>query len=292
MKSAPFEYHAPSSLSDVVGLLHELGDEAKPLAGGQSLIPLLAMRLTRFEHLVDVTAVAELQGIERVNGHVRVGAAVRQSTAERDATVAAHVPLLARALPHIGHFQIRTRGTVGGSTAHADPASELPAVALALDAELEVAGPLGPRLVAAEDFFQGTWTTALGPEEVLVAIRYPMWTGRAGFAVRELARRHGDFAIAGAACGVAVGSDGNVERVAISMFGMGPTPLRGRAAEGALLGEHPAHVNVASIAEAAVADTEPTDDIHAPAWYRKRVGARLVTLALTDALNEAARVDA
>jgi len=291
MKSAPFEYHAPSSLSDVVSLLAELGDEAKPLAGGQSLIPLLAMRLTRFEHLIDVTGVAELQGIERVNGHVRVGAAVRQSTAEHDATVAAAVPLLARALPHIGHFQIRNRGTVGGSTAHADPSSELPAVALALDAELEVAGPSGARVVGAEHFFQGTWMTALEPDEVLVAIRYPIWS-RAGYGFRELARRHGDFAIAGVACAVSLGNNGNVERAAISMFGMGSTPLRGRAAEEALVGEHPGKVDVDSIAEAAVAEMEPTDDIHAPAWYRKRAGARLVTLALTEALEEAGRVDA
>jgi aerobic carbon-monoxide dehydrogenase medium subunit len=292
VKSAPFEYHAPTTLSDAVGLLGELGDEAKPLAGGQSLLPLLAMRLTRFEHLIDIGAVAELQGIDRVNGHVRVGAAVRQSTAEHDATVVAEVPLLARALPHIGHFQIRNRGTVGGSTAHADPCSELPAVALALDAELEIGGASGTRVVEAADFFEGTWTTALAPDEVLVAIRYPVWAGRAGFAIRELARRPGDFAIAGAACGVSVASDGRVDRAAISMFGMGPTPLRARVAEAALVGHDAAHHDLDAIASAAVADTDPLDDIHAPAWYRRRIGSRLVTLALTDALEEAAGGDA
>ena len=285
MKSAPFDYHAPESLAEAVSLLSEVGEDAKVLAGGQSLLPLLAMRLTRFDHLIDVTAVGELQGIERVNGHVRVGAAVRQSIAEHDATVAADVPLLADALPYIGHFQIRNRGTVGGSTAHADPCSELPAVALALDAELEIAGSSGARVVSAADFFQGTWTTTIAPDEILVAIRYPVWAG-AGYGVRELARRRGDFAIAGAACAVSLASDGRVERAAIAMFGMGPTPLRGRAAEAALVGEDPANVDVDAIGDAAVTDTEPTDDIHAPAWYRKRVGARLVKRALNDALGE------
>ncbi len=143
MKAAPFDYHAPTTVAEAAALLTEHGDEAKVLAGGQSLLPMLALRLTRFEHLVDVTGVPEMHGIARVDGHLRVGAATLQSEAEHDADLAAAVPLLARAIPHIGHFQIRNRGTVGGSLAHADPASELPAVALALDATFEAVSTRG-----------------------------------------------------------------------------------------------------------------------------------------------------
>ena len=212
----------------------EYGDEAKVLAGGQSLVPLLALRLTRFEHLVDLNGVAALRGIEREDGSLRVGAMVRQAEAEHSDDVATSVPLLHRALPHIGHFQIRNRGTVGGSTAHADPASELPAVASALDAEMEVTGPTGVRTIAARDFFQSMWTTALEPDEILTAIRYPVWESRCGFAVEEFARRSGDFAIAGVACGVALTPHGTIARAAIALFGMGTTPLRADAAESAL----------------------------------------------------------
>ena len=201
MKPAPFRLHRPTTVAEATAVFAEYGDDAKVLAGGQSLVPLLALRLTRFEHLVDLNGVAALRGIEREDGALRVGAMVRQAEAERSDDVATSAPLLHRALPHIGHFQIRNRGTVGGSTAHADPASELPAVASALDAEMEVTGPTGTRTVAARDFFQSMWTTALEPDEILTAIRYPVWESRCGFAVEEFARRSGDFAIAGVACG-------------------------------------------------------------------------------------------
>jgi aerobic carbon-monoxide dehydrogenase medium subunit len=152
VKPAPFDYHAPTTLDDAVALLSGLGDDVKVLAGGQSLVPLLAMRLSRFDALVDIRRIDSLRGIQRSNGEVRVGAMTSQATIERDPTVGEHVPLLAQAMPLIGHFQIRNRGTVGGSIAHADPAAELPAVALALDAELDVAGPDGTRTVPAADF--------------------------------------------------------------------------------------------------------------------------------------------
>src|ERR1700738_4784067 len=193
MKPAAFEYHAPERVDDAIQLLDRLGDDAKVLAGGQSLVPMLSMRLTRFAHLIDLNHVAELSTIERGDGHLRIGAMVRQAEAERSATVGVAAPLLQRALPHIGHFQIRNRGTVGGSTAHADPASELPAVALALDAQLVAVGPSGQRTIPAREFFRSMWTVALEPEEILTAVRYPLWTGRCGFAVEEFARRHGDF---------------------------------------------------------------------------------------------------
>jgi carbon-monoxide dehydrogenase medium subunit len=273
MKPAPFEYHAPESVDDVLGLLAEYGDEAKVLAGGQSLVPMLALRLTRFEHLVDLNRVGELSGFARDNGTLVVQAATRQRVMEREPEIAAAVPLLARATPLIGHFQIRNRGTVGGSLAHADPASEYPAVAVALGAELELAGAGGiRRLVPAEEFFLGTWTTAAEPDEILVAARFPVWPG-GGFAIEEVARRHGDFALAGVACAVTAG------RAGIALFGVGSTPVRAHAAEAALV----AGASAADVAEAATADLDPPADIHASSSTRLRIARHLVERAVTRA---------
>lgn len=287
MKPAGFEYHAPESVADVVGLLAEHADEAKPLAGGQSLVPMLALRLTRFAHLVDLNRVSELSGIHRDNGSLVVGAMTRQRAIERDPTVAPVVPLLAAAVPLIGHSQIRNRGTVGGSIAHADPASELPAVALTLDAKLEVASAAGSRTVGAADFFEGTWSTTLADDEILTAVRFPVWEGRCGFAFDEVARRSGDFALAGVAVAVEVDGDGSVRRSGIGLLGMGSTPLRASASEAALTGRAPSSDDLDEIAHLAVADLEPPDDVHATAGYRRRVGAHLVRRALQRALEEA-----
>jgi carbon-monoxide dehydrogenase medium subunit len=291
MKPAPFEYHAPTTPDEVVGLLAELGDGAKVLAGGQSLVPILALRLTAFDHLVDLRQVEGIRGISHDGGgRVRIGAATTQATIERSADVAAAVPLLARATPFVGHFQIRNRGTIGGSLVHADPAAELPAVALALDAELEVLSPSGSgtRVVPAADFFAGMWTTAVGEDELLTAITFPGWTGRCGFAVDEIARRHGDFAIAGACVGVALDDSGQVSRCAIGLLGMGPTPIRASAAEAAALGVAAADVvpeELGRLAVEGLADL-PTD-VHASADYRRRVGAVVTARALRRALEEA-----
>ncbi|MCU1465721.1 MAG: cutM 2 [Actinomycetia bacterium] len=274
MKPAPFEYHAPETIDEVTGLLAEHGDEAKVLAGGQSLVPMLALRLTRFEHLVDVNRVAALAGFARENGTLVVRACTRQRVMERDPAIAAAVPLLARATPLIGHFQIRNRGTVGGSLAHADPASEYPAVAVALGAELELASPGGARRrLAADDFFVGTWTTAAEPDELLVAARFPVWPARSGFAIEEVARRHGDFALAGVACAI---TDG---RAGIALFGVGSTPVRVRAAEEAWLAGAPA----AEVAESAVRDLDPPADVHASGSTRTRIARHLVERAVTRA---------
>jgi aerobic carbon-monoxide dehydrogenase medium subunit len=286
MKPAKFEYHAPETVADVTALLAEHGDEAKVLAGGQSLVPMLNMRLTRFEHIVDLNRVRELHGISRTNGTLTIKAMTRQAVAERDGQVGA-VPLLAQAIPQIGHFQIRNRGTVGGSIAHADPASELPAVALALDAELEIAGSGGMRRENARDFFVGTWTTSLGDDDVLTAVSFPVWEGRTGFVVDEVARRSGDFALTGVVCGVEVDDAGAVKRSAIAFFGMSPTPIRGSQGEAALAGANPGAGDLREIARLAVADCEPSDDVHASAEYRKHVGAHLAERALDRALGEA-----
>ena len=288
MKPAAFEYHAPETVSDVVALLAEHADEAKPLAGGQSLVPMLALRLTRFAHLVDLNRVSELTGIRRDDdGALVIGAMTRQRAVERDATIASAVPLLARSVPLIGHAQIRNRGTIGGSVAHGDPASELPAVALTLDAELEVASNSGSRTVAAADFFEGTWSTVLADDELLTEIRFPVWGGRSGFAFDEVARRSGDFALTGVAVALEVDDAGAIGRCALGLLGMGSTPLRAQAAEVALVGRVPTPEDLVEIGQLAVAELEPPDDIHGTASYRRRVGAHLVARAVGRAMEEA-----
>lgn len=285
MKPSKFRYHAPAAIDEAVGLLSEHADEAKVLAGGQSLVPMMSLRLAAFGHLIDLNSVAGLDAIERSNGDLRIGALVRQSAAEHDPIVAGGAPLVSKAIPHIGHFQIRNRGTVGGSIAHADPASELPAVALALDATMEVAGSGGGRTIAAADFFESTWQTALGEDEILTAVRFPVWGGKSGFAVEEVARRHGDFAICGAVCGVTLDGDA-VTRAAIGLFGVGLTPVRASAAEAALIAAG-AGGDLASIGQEATDGLDPADDIHASGAYRKQVAAVVVRRALARAIEEA-----
>src|SRR5207244_2730932 len=219
------------STDEAVALLAELGDGAKVLAGGQSLIPMLSLRLAYFDHLVDVGRIPELKGIHREADALIVRAGTVDAAIERDADVMAAVPLLGRATPFIGHFQIRNRGTVGGSIAHADPAAEYPAVAVTLDAEIEATSSRGTRRIPAREFFRGFWSTDLDADELLVGVRFPGWTGRCGFAVREFARRHGDFAIAGAVVAVQLDGDDRIERCAIGLLGLGPTPLRATVAE-------------------------------------------------------------
>ena len=287
MKPAPFEHHAPATVVEAVEMLAQFGDEAKVLAGGQSLVPLLALRLARVEHLIDVNRIPDLAGIAREDGWLSVGALTRQSVAERSSEAATAIPLLSRALPYVGHFQIRNRGTVGGSTVHADPASELPAVAVALDAELVAVGPGGPRTIPAAEFYLSTWTTALAADEVLTSVRYPIWPGRCGFAVEEFARRHGDFAIAGVVCGVQVAPDGLVQRAAIALFGMGSTPVRARGAEAAFVGLRASDADRREVAVAAVQESDPPDDLHGPASYRRRVATYLTETALDRAIMEA-----
>lgn len=288
MKSAPFEYHAPATVSEAVGLLAELGDEAKVLAGGQSLVPMLALRLAVFEHLVDVGRIPELRGVEARDGGLWVGAGTTEAFVEHDPGVASAAPLLARATPFIGHFQIRNLGTVGGSLAHADPAAEYPAVALALDATMDVASPTGRRSIAARDFFDGLWSTTMAADELLVGATFPVWSGRTGFAVEELARREGDFAIAGAAVAVELDAGDRVARCAIGLIGLGPTPERAGAAEGDVTGRTVDTVDPAEVGRLAMTGlTSIPSDLHGSAGYRERVGAVMVARAWTAAVAEA-----
>ena len=287
MKAAAFTYHAPSSIAEAVALIATHGEEAKVLAGGQSLVPMLALRLARFDHLVDLNRIDELNTIEVIGDALVIGAMTRQSQVERSDLVATSVPLLAQAVQKIGHFQIRNRGTIGGSIAHADPASELPAVALCLNATMELAGPQGSREVPAGDFFVSVWQTAAATDEILTRVRFPLAPPRSGAAIEEFALRTGDFAIAGAVASIALTTDGLIADAAIAFMGMGATPLRASSAERALVGATPDEVDLTAIAKIAVDDTEPSEDIHASADYRRKIATGLVERTLVQALKEA-----
>lgn len=288
MKPAPFTYHAPSTLDDAVALLAAHGDEAKVLAGGQSLVPLLALRLAQPAHLVDIGRIPDLSRLEVGADAVVIGAAVTQRRVERDPAVAQAVPVLVEALGRIGHPQIRNRGTVCGSVAHADPAAELPAVMLALDATMQVHGPSGRRDVAAADFFVSYLETALGSDDVLVSVTVPRLPAGAAGAVEELSRRHGDFALAGAVAAVGLTADGAAGDIRLSFFGVAATPVRAREAEALGRGRPLDDATITAIADVAVASLDPPHDIHATGPYRKHVAAVLARRALTAARERAA----
>ena len=286
MKPASFEYRDPDTLDEAVALLSAAGEDAKALAGGQSLVPMLNMRLARFETLVDLNRIETLRSVRLGADEITLGAMVRQSDVEESDEIGSAAPLLARATPFIGHFQIRNRGTVGGSIAHADPAAEYPAVAVALDATMELLSERRSRSVPASEFFTGTWTTAAEADEILTSVTFPAW-GPAGFAVEEVARRHGDFAIAGTCVGIRLDGDGRVERAAVALFGVGPTPVRASKAESDLLGQPASDVDPESFGWAAAAELDPPSDLHASAGLRRRVAAAVVRRAIVDALEQA-----
>lgn len=287
MKAAPFAYHRPDTVAEAVQMLTEFGEDAKILAGGQSLVPMLAMRLTHFEHLIDISRVGELTGIDLVDGQISVRAGTPHALVGLDDEVADSVPLLTQATPHIGHFQIRTRGTLGGAVAHADPAAEYAAVALTLDAQIDAVSARGPREIPAVEFFTGLWETSLAADEILTAVRFPVWGGRSGFAVEEFARRHGDFAIAGATVALEVDGDDRVTRCGIGLLGLGSTPLRGSDGEQAVVGERLSDIctdEIGRLTLAALADVPA--DLQGSASYRRRVGAAMVSRALTAAVAQ------
>ncbi|WP_067693596.1 FAD binding domain-containing protein [Nocardia jejuensis] len=288
MKPAAFDYHVPETAEAAVNLLAELGEEAKFIAGGQSLVPMLALRLAVFEHLIDLRAVTGLRGIEVRGDAVWIGASTTHAQVGRSEEVRRRIPLLARATPLIGHFQIRNRGTIGGAIAHADAAGEYPAVALALDADLEALSPRGRRVIAATDFFTGMWSTALAADELLTGIVFPGWPGRSGFAIEEFARRSGDFALAGAVIAVRLDADSRIDRCAIVVFGLGPTPVRATATEAELLGCAVSEVDAEEVGRSATADLESIPaDLHGSAEYRRRVGSVMTTRAWLRAVREA-----
>lgn len=288
MKAAPFAYHRPDTVEQAVKLLGEYGDDAKILAGGQSLVPMLAMRLTYFENLIDISRLEELRNIELMDDQVHIGAATPHAFVGMDDEVAESVPLLTLATPYIGHFQIRTRGTLGGAIAHADPAAEYAAVALALDARMEAVSPQGRREIPAAEFFTGLWETSLAPDEILANVRFPVWSGRCGYSVHEFARRHGDFAIAGAVLAVQVDDDDRVSRCGIGLLGMGSTPRRASAAEQAIIGTPVSELTPEAVGELATSGLDDIPaDLQGSAAYRRKVGAAMVARAWTQASTEA-----
>jgi carbon-monoxide dehydrogenase medium subunit len=293
MKAASFAYHRPDTVAEAVQMLGEFGEDAKILAGGQSLVPMLAMRLTYFENLIDISRVQELQNIELRDDEVWIGAGTSHALVGMDDEVADSVPLLTLSTPYIGHFQIRTRGTLGGAIAHADPAAEYAAVALALDATMEATSSRGRRRIPASEFFTGLWETALAADEILTAVRFPVWGGRSGFAIEEFARRHGDFAIAGAAVAVKLDDADRVERCGIGLLGLGSTPLRGSLAEQAVTGQPIASRAADEVGRLAMSGlTGIPADLQGSSEYRARVGAAMVARAWAGAVREATTTEA
>lgn len=288
MKPPSFDYHDPATVEEALALLAEHGDDAKVLAGGQSLVPMLNLRLARPAVLVDLNRVANLDYVRAENGQVAVGALARQRAVERAPEMQDRQPLVPAAIHLIGHPQVRNRGTVVGSLAHADPAAELPAVAVALDAEIVVDGPRGRRTVSADDFFVSYFTTALAPDELAVEVRFPVLPARTGWAINEVARRFGDFALVGAVATLTLDDAGSTAGARLALFGVSDRPVRLPAAEQSLLGQAPGEEAFAQAAQAARdALTDPTADVHASAEYRRYVAGVVVERALGEALERA-----
>lgn len=283
MKPPDFDYVAPTSLDDAVKALGS-DSEAKLLAGGQSLIPLLAFRLAGPSLLVDLARVDGLDHITDEGDRLVIGAMTRQRLAERDALVADRCPLLAESLRHVGHPQIRSRGTIGGSVAHADPAAELPGVVLALGGRVQVTGPSGDRTIEAEELFQGFLSTSIADGEILTAVEVPASGPRTGWSVVEVTRRPGDYALCGALCQLQLDDGGTVVDAHLALIGVGDRPIRAHAVEAAVLGG----ASPAEAAELAPDGLSPGSDVHASSDYRLHLAAVTSRRALTQALERAA----
>jgi aerobic carbon-monoxide dehydrogenase medium subunit len=280
------EYEAPTTVAEAVELLTEHQDQASVLAGGQSLIPLLALRLARPAVLIDINGLRELSGVSVTDGWVAIGAMTREYVAEESETVAGTVPLLTAALPLIGHEAIRSRGTIGGSLAHADPAAELPAVARALDAEFVVRSQSGDRVIPAAQWFEGYLATSRRPDEILVEVRFPTAARGTGVTFQEVARRHGDFAIVGLAASLTL-TDSAISDARMAFAGLSDVPVRAAEAEDLLVGERPSTALFEEAARRATAEIDPPADLHGSSEYRKKVAATLVRRGLQAAADNA-----
>jgi aerobic carbon-monoxide dehydrogenase medium subunit len=283
MKPAPFKYIAATSLEHALSLKAEHGDDAKFLAGGQSLIPTMNFRLARPAVLIDINGIAGLAGIHPSAAAIRLGPLTRYRTLQRDAAFARLCPLIAEALPHIAHPQIRNRGTIGGNLSHADPASELPAIALALGARFLVQSAMHERWIGAPDFFVGALTTDLAPDEMLVEIELPLPKPRTGCCFMEIARRRGDFAIAGVAVTVTLGEQDECTDVRLAFCGVGEAPLDASSAADALIGRTPAEEAVREVAAMVQTLIEPGGSVHATADYQRHIAGVLTERALQTA---------
>jgi CO/xanthine dehydrogenase FAD-binding subunit len=283
MKPPRFDYHAPVTVEEALALLARYGAEGKLLAGGQSLVPLLNFRLSRPAALIDLNRIPELAYIREDDGRIRLGAMTRQRAIEFSPLVRQRLPLLSEATALVGHLPIRTRGTIGGSIAHADPSAEYPATLVALEGEVVVRGPRGERVVEAGDLFQSYLTTRLGPDEILSEVRLPVMSRGAGFAFEEFSRRHGDFAIVGIAA-VVMGERQGCSRARLVAAGAGPVPIRLRGAEEVLEGEGLTEAAIEAAGRLAAELVRPDSDVHASADYRRNLTRVLAGRALRRAV--------
>lgn len=287
MKPPPFTYHRATELDEALATLTEVGDDGKVLAGGQSLVPLLNFRLAAPQALVDINRVAGLDGVETTDAHVRLGAAVRHADLEHDEAAHAANPLLRRALQHVAHPVIRNRGTTVGSIAHADPAGEMPAVLTLLEGHAEVASTRGTRTVAPGELFVGPLESSLAPDELVTHVVFPTPAARTGSAIAELARRHGDYAMAGVVALVGLDADRHVTAARVAYLGLSGVPVAVDVTE-QLAGQPHDALAPADAARDAVGSTEPHDDIHATAAYRRHLATVLTERALRSATRDAA----
>jgi len=285
MKPAKFDYHDPTTIDEALGLMAQFGDQARPLAGGQSLVPLMNFRLIRPAHLVDLNGVSGLRHLHADDGSLCIGATTRQRELERSMIVAQRWPLLRAAAGFIGHIQIRNRGTIGGSLAHAFPSAELPVAMVTLDASFILRSKANQRTARAEDFFLSYMTTALQPEELLTEINVPALPANSGWSYQEVSRRHGDFALAGAASLIALDANGAIQYARLTLTGA--TPIRAYKAEEFLLRESPSDTLFCHAAQQATEKLEQDSDIHASAAYRREVCAVLARRAITQAVQRA-----
>lgn len=288
MKPAPFKYIAAASLEQALALKAEYGDDAKFLAGGQSLMPAMNFRLARPAVLIDINPLGELAGIApQENDGTSIGALTRYYALESDSSFRRNYPLFGEALPHIAHPQIRNRGTIGGNLSHADPASELPALAVALQATMKIRASTRERTVAAADFFQGLLTTDLGPDEMLVGIRLPAPKPRTGTCFLEVARRRGDFALAGVAASLTVEESGTCTLARIALCGVGETPVDASTAAAGLIGNRVTGQQMEDVADTVQRMIEPSGNVHASPDYQRHVAGVLTRRALATAYDRA-----
>lgn len=291
MKSPPFEYARASSIEEACGLLHQHGDAAKLIAGGQSLVPMMAFRLLRPSWLIDINEIAALKFVAFETDAVRMGACTRQCVVARDDALATRMPLLRQALAFVGHTQTRNRGTVGGSLAHADPSAELPLVAQILEARLTLRAKAGTRTLPAAEFFAGPMMTNLQPDECLEEIHWAIWRERkTGSAFTEISRRHGDFAMVAAAAQIAVDDDGHCTRATFGVGGAAPMPVAFPVLAQSLVGHRLDQGNARAVAQEAAATLEPDSDIHASAAYRRHLAGVLAARVLLEAYDAARSV--
>jgi carbon-monoxide dehydrogenase medium subunit len=288
MKPAAFQYFAPHSLDEAVDLLGRHGEDAKLIAGGQSLVPMMAFRLATPAVLVDLNGVSELEYVREEDGTLMLGALARHRAVQDLTWLTERCPVVAEGVGFVGHPAIRNRGTAGGSLAHADPSAEWPALLLALDGEVDAVGPGGRRTIGAPDLFVTYFTTSLGPDEVLTEVRLPLQDDeRVGSSFVELARRHGDFAMAGVAAIVKLAADGSVADARIALIGVRDTAIRSGAAEAMLRGASPTEEALGEAARAIAGDIEPASDVHGSAEYRRHVATVLVRRALVRCVERA-----